>query len=361
MEVSLKTSKKITFLSFFMALVIIFRHSMVENLVFKGTILKCSGLDFYFQNLLSDVWGQVAVPFFFIVSGFFMIGKYQRGFKYYKGLCIKKFSGLIVPYFFWTTFAFLVMLAIQNIPGISRFFNTNLILEKSFFDNLKDILDARYVKQFWYVQHLILLTIISPILFLYIKKTKWLGLIPVFLSFCLVETTFEYMNFGSIFYFLCGGVLSMYPKILEFRVSKNWIVAFTIVFFVLSFFLVFMNYSESINWLKETLWDKGFILVGIIYFWLVYDYFSDAIWRFKYSRMYNYSFAIYALHYSTLLVSLKKIFLIILGTSQSSLLITYFLTFVATLLICLLVIDFTAKNLPGIYNFVTGGRLPKRI
>lgn len=361
MELSLKTSKKIIFLSFIMSLVVVFRHCMVEYLLFKGIVLNCSGFDYYFQNLLSDVWGQIAVPFFFIVSGFFMIGKYQKGFRYFKDLCIKKLSGLIMPYLFWTTTAFIVMFAIQNIPGISRFFNSDLILDKSFLDNIKDILNARYVQQFWYLQHLILLTVISPFLFLYAKWTKWLGLIPVFLAYCLVNISFQYLNFGSIFYFLCGGIISMYPKILIFRVSKKWIIVFSIFFFVLSLFLVFMNYTESINWLKETLWDKVIILIGIIYAWLIYDPFSDAIWNFKYSRIYNYSFALYALHYSTLLVSLKKLFLLILGTSEFSLFLTYILTFMATIFICLVVIDVLAKHVPKMYNIMIGGRLLKRI
>lgn len=359
MEITNYLSRKITFISFFMSLFIVLRHSMMQDLLHAGVMVKCKELDFYFQNLLSDVWGQIAVPFFFVFSGFFMLGKFQKGVDFLKNLLLKKFHGLVVPYLFWTISSFAVMFLIQNLPGISRFFNSELILEKSFLSNLLDILDVRYVRQFWYVQHLILLTLISPLLFWYSQKTKWVGLIAVFIAYTFFETTFNYLKFGSIFYFLCGGIASMYPTFINFKLPKKWLLSITLLFVTLSLIMVSINYMEKYKWEHEVFLDKVIILFGIGYFWLLYDFIEKKIWNFRYSKIYYYSFAIFALHYSTLLVGLKKIYLSIFHTGEAGLFFTYVLTFITTSFFCIIVSDYIFRKVPKLYHVATGGRLPR--
>lgn len=72
-------SKTISILRFPLTVAVVFIHfNLAKGLTIRGTTYCLNNPDwfFYFINFISDVLGRIAVPLFFIISGFlFFYGK----------------------------------------------------------------------------------------------------------------------------------------------------------------------------------------------------------------------------------------------------------------------------------------------
>lgn len=177
-------SRKLTFFSFWLMLLVVLLHSL--NINFN----ECNNLVCSLQYLLSHKLAQIAVPLFFIISGylFFLNITIEEGqSQVVKSKIFKKFKTLFIPYILWCVIWFIFMYLFQLMPFAKNLFSTPLY--KMTIGDL--LLQAFYYPinyPFWFLRELMLFIIFTPIIYYILKKSKFYSLIllliiGVFLQF----------------------------------------------------------------------------------------------------------------------------------------------------------------------------------
>src|SRR5690554_590157 len=172
--INLYLSHKLKALSFLLIVFVVFLHSKnLEINIGSSSETISEGYNTYIQYVISDGITRIAVPLFFMISGFlFFFGVNSFSLNTYKTKIYKRIKTLLVPYLFWTTFTILFYYILQSFPFSKPFFTKGLIREYSYVDYILRILINPLPYQFWFIRDLMLLVLISPLLFFGIKKIK---------------------------------------------------------------------------------------------------------------------------------------------------------------------------------------------
>lgn len=142
-----------------------------------------------FQYVVTSGLGNLAVPTFFLVSGFLFF--YNSGFSFaiYKKKLRRRFFSLIVPYLFWNLAFMAAVYVIQRCaPSLN---NRMLLSDYSFLDFLNSFWNfsgtgwgTPILSFTWFLRDLILMVVCTPILYVFIRYTR--GLFVLVLAICFV-------------------------------------------------------------------------------------------------------------------------------------------------------------------------------
>lgn len=161
--------------------------------------------------LLSEIFSRVAVPLFFMFSGFLFFYKVDKfTLSRYKNKLTKRIHTLLIPYIFWN----LIII-------IGRSFSTDLSFtdwirpfwSDSYPSTLNDEGIASYpiTIQFWYIRDLMVTVILTPIIYLLTKKLHiyFIATLAVlWITNCWFLVTG--LNITAIFFFSLGSYCSIY-------------------------------------------------------------------------------------------------------------------------------------------------------
>lgn len=175
---------------------------------------------------------NVAVPFFFICSGYFLAGHMQED-GWYKRECLKRVRTLLVPYVVWSLVFALLPLATSLLPNLmhGRVALMDRYASLQFWVNtfgLNPFAWPRLVP-LWYVRTLLIFVAISPLLCNFIEKSGGIALLVCGLlslalwiygwrsqgrGYLLLTKCF---NVSGLFYFCCG----IYGQLKQIRLPKR--------------------------------------------------------------------------------------------------------------------------------------------
>ncbi|MDO4809394.1 MAG: acyltransferase [Eubacteriales bacterium] len=155
------------------------------------------------EPLLSYVPGQVAVPGFFMLSGYlFMKGIPSDSAAAEKeavtGKLKRRVNTLVIPYLLWNAIYFVIYL----VTGRAQI---GEIFEAVFLYRCNPV--------FWYMFQLILITVLAPAVYYIMKKGRAAALILLAVIFTLAvlyaKLPFHYCNEDALFYYCLGGYFMM--------------------------------------------------------------------------------------------------------------------------------------------------------
>lgn len=110
-------SRKVTIVSFVMAVFVIYIHA--DNLKYYGITANDHTVANIIVNLFGEVIGGIAVPFFFMISGYWLfrfdVTDSSAVLVLFKKIK-KKVKTLVVPYLLWNTFGMLFYMVITRMP-----------------------------------------------------------------------------------------------------------------------------------------------------------------------------------------------------------------------------------------------------
>lgn len=298
-------SRKIKFMSLFLIIGVVFIHSYnYKDTFLTPTTTISEGFSFgaMFEYFISNGLAKFAVPMFFAISGYLFFRTFNFSLKSYGYKLKSRFFSLFIPFVIWTTLAGSFLLTISN---FEPFASLPIVNEKIGFAKDNGIMGilSWFINsptfQLWYVQQLIIFTVISPLIYLAIKYTKGIIIAP-FIILWLTDLSFI-INSEAILFFMLGACIAIFDKesfVLQ-KESKIFTVVITIIWVTINIIKTYIaTFTETTPlYVSKLLLTKVSVIVGIIAMWLLFDHIVKRIENKKGLLLISsHMFFIYTLH-----------------------------------------------------------------
>lgn len=238
-------SKVVSFLRFPMAVLVIYIHTSTDVSCTPGGVI---------QLFFSSILGNLAVPFFFFVSGYYFFTQlHQWNTRVWKEKIKKRIHTLAIPYLLW---AVIIPFATFTFKA---FYDT-LTKGVEFTDAMKAISWPMNAPT-WFLFTLIILCICSPIIQYLIKKTRgFILVIPGILY--LLGVDFPIVGFEPVgwFFFMWGACHQILGKDVLTIVGK-------VKLPVVCISIIIIAATFSVRWTDYELYkllDRVFCVVGLM-------------------------------------------------------------------------------------------------
>ena len=177
-------SNRVTWYNFILCIFVVWIHAQNTDLFTEVVMIEGKPLfNQIEQTIVSDI-AVVGVAGFFLCSGYLFYRNYSWGkvLEKYK----TRFVWLFIPYVIWTLLYYFIHVGVSYITPLRAVFN-----EPPITVTWKGIVDAvlnyRYCAFLWFLQFLILLVVLSPLIYLLISN-KYMGIVAIVLVLVIDST-----------------------------------------------------------------------------------------------------------------------------------------------------------------------------
>lgn len=372
-------SQVITALRFLLIIGVVFIHFDLSNgFNIQGSTYGTDFPDYYYQviNLVSNVLARVSVPLFFFISGYLLFYGKDFNRQSYAKILKSRTRTLLVPYLLWNLIA-IIFAAKVFIPGLSSLFpgkadiHVHLSLTaiiNTFFDNYHN--GGIFVRPtasnspdfipintpFWYVRDLMTMVLFSPVIYIAIRWLKgyWVVVLGVVWYFA-----------GNMFYAEGGYVMQLINAAFfvswgaYYSINKQLFLTRFVTFGYapLAYLLVATTDLLTKGEIYNLYINKIGILVGIIAFVVVTcRWLKSRLVQF-FTRLANYSFFVFALHYLIINDLAKMVFKMThMQDVCWQMLLFYIIVPMLTITMCVLVAILLQRSIPRLYSRLCGSR-----
>lgn len=344
-------SRKLTNMSAISILLVIYIHMFYTEGADMTTLLVI-------ENTFSGGICQIAVPLFYMISGYLFFLKMPDGIKSIKGKLKKRVKTLLIPYLLTNIMAFFFWLILSIIA--SRFdaigrvvnFDVTEVINEGLLPTLRLVfIDPPIAFQLWFVRDLMGVMLLSPLLYLIIVAIRKYGTIAFASSMAVLLILYILSDNLQIavafFWFSIGGVLSTKPGAVE-KVWRNQLLAFGLS-------VAFIAYAMTYGLGLVNTYTASFIpFVGIPALWCAYDLIVPNNNHSRGQIITSYTFFVYLIH-EPLLNIFKKLPLLI-SSSELNIILSYFLVPIIFYLFACYFGKLVKRHLPKFYSLYTGNR-----
>ena len=349
-------SDVISWMRFPLIVLVVYIHVLPP--ICREVELSLSGENLYvfFSEWLSHSIGRIAVPAFFVFSGYFFFHRMKEwGAKFYKTQLLKRFYSLFLPYLIWNFLAvFIVSLKFYVFEkfGIAQS-ETSSPLQNPDFAHIFWLGPANY--PLWYMRDLLCMVVISPLFYLLFRYLKIYGLLLIYLLYILnIELGVIGLSSTAIFYFGLGAYLGLFKmNLLEKSLQLRYIaMPLTLILPVVA--TLIYGKSEMYEYIIRFFIPFGLVtLMSMIYRCRDNNSISSFL---KNSE--RFVFFIYVAH-SFLIIGWVKGFFARLSFIKANALgdfVSYLLIPMVTILLCVIIYIVWHLVSPKSLSFVLGGR-----
>lgn len=253
-----ETSKRITALRFFLAILVVFIHNNytlknIADAVAKGEpdiLFSPNTLSKWIQLFISQGIAKCAVPLFFMFAAYLQAIKADS----YKVLLKKKFKALFFTYFLWIGlygfYSSVVKIIILKIapsfienPDTTMFTWTITDLFHKIVGYGTGDGTPGFAEQFWFVRDLFILVIVSPIIQFLLKKFKLGFFILVCITYIL-KINIYFVSTEALFFYVSGLYWGYYNFNL-FKIIDKIKFSEVIIVWIFSFLWEFIGFDEG--------------------------------------------------------------------------------------------------------------------
>ena len=357
-------SRTITLLRFPLAVFILLLHSSFEHELRDGVSIfegweapLYHHIDFLFvQNVCN-----IAVPLFFLISGFLFFFK-DDIFKYenYKNKLRKRVKSLLIPYLIWNVLVLMLYVVVQNLAPSMNSGRNKLIADYTLHDYVLSFWSMSFINEggvsgpidspLWFIRDLMVMVFISPLIYWLIRKLD--VLVPILLGMAYIivaDTGVQGFSMTALAFFSIGAYFGIVK--LDFVKLSRAIIKFSSVIYsvILLFILIVMGYGYQ-SWLSRLAIIIGvFMVIGIASY--LVDQYSCKINAFLTSS----TFFIFASHSEILKIVIRLTSR--LGVNSDLFYcVAYFVCPMITLAILLMLYRILLKFLPQLASVLSGGR-----
>jgi fucose 4-O-acetylase-like acetyltransferase len=367
-----KRNPKIANIQFLLSVLVVLIHGVTIFINLPGSETQyIYGKNFstFLQIFIGDGIARIAVPTFFIISGYLFYINFDGSFKAYGNKIQKRIRSLVIPYLFWSALTFFAFYIAQKIPAIAPYFSTRNAGELSFEIILENIIIGSYNSPLWFCRYLIVFAALS-MLFYYVGKKIPGILLLITLGGWLIDLPINIgIRMDAVFFYSLGLVIAIHNDRLSkflnvLNKGNNKIIAtslLTTVWIIVLICRTIHYCGQSPDMMLNGTYDNFVvvtgnlgIICGIPAFWNLYDYIIKNQWKIW--KLSTYSFLIFVCHHP-LVNTLKKLIMKVIGVTELTSIITYFLATVISIAIILFFGWFLKRYLKRVWDTVTGGRM----
>jgi surface polysaccharide O-acyltransferase-like enzyme len=347
-----EVSDKLKIISLLLMIMIVILHSYNLQISVNGLKYPGDTLNYFVQNLLSDGITRVAVPFFFLNSGFLFflnISENQQK-TFYISKLKSRMKTLFFPYIFWCLFGFLFFFSLQQIPFLSGYFNQKIQTDQPM-TLFSEIFINPHFYQFWFIRDLILYVLISPLILWAIRN------IPlIFIPFVSGIWLYPYSNFyyfgQGLCFFSLGAFISIHSHLITKKISSSILICLGVIWGGSCLMKLFAPHSMMIY---TGLISKAGILAGIPFIWFAITDFVRSGTISLVKKYSPFSFLIFALH-EPLITIVEKLYCNLFPVNPLSLLFLYFVNPLFVIILVITTGQLLKRYASGVFGFITGGR-----
>lgn len=315
-------------------------------------------------QIIEGTMGQyclVAVPLFYLISGYLFFLKMPEGIHSIPGKLRKRVRTLLIPYIIANilTFAFYVALnmLIWEVPSLGNLVNFRVLddaLENGLWDTLCLVfINPPIAFQLWFIRDLMVAMICSPLLYAIIKwsvAAKWRIILLFAIILIALAIPSKVPLLSAFIWFTAGGVAAIGKYPIECSVPKSYIYILSVIYEFIPFVGQFYTLAP---------WIGHYIpLVGIPAIWGIYDIIAHTYATYTNNRLttayFSYTFFVYLCH-EPLLNIFKKLPLLI-SRSETTFIASYILTPIIFYIFACCLGRLIKALSPKIYYVYTGGR-----
>jgi surface polysaccharide O-acyltransferase-like enzyme len=349
-------SKRIHSLRFLLIVFVVFIHGgVIDTTVNFADGVQTFEVPFYVAKIqeLTDAITCVAVPLFFLMSGFLLYIKEPSFSKNLK----KKGKTILLPYFLWAILVVIFLFTAQSFSFTKPYF-ANLIVRNfspldwigvflGHFGKFAEPSGTPLVYQFWFLRDLFVLNL----LFVIIKKIVDLcpgGAFILFFLLWIGGINIYIVSTVALFFFTLGYYIVKYKvnyEHIDNIKTSDMVVMYMITILTTLFFKEKIAIISAIN-----------IIIGIMFFIKVSYSFIKIKKTYKIlSWLEQYAFWVYATH-GIVIAAMIKISVKIMPMNSGWLLVNYFgITLLCIFILVCIGIIFR-RIFPKIFLILTGGR-----
>jgi surface polysaccharide O-acyltransferase-like enzyme len=310
------------------------------------------------QELITQVWAQIAVPLFFLVSGYLFFRDYAPSRLYLQTKLRKKIRTLFVPYMIWNIVVLLMLYSAQTIPAFAGYISgeNKPVAQYGVYDYFNAFIgidDRPVCAQFWYIRDLMLMILFSPIIWVLLKRLCWIGL-ALLAGAWFFGLEFRVINFSytALMFFYLGGLMMV--KQWPLNQSDRFGLLITVGYLVLS---VIEAWSRARGKTFNLQAHNTILLTGMAAVWYIT---GRLVVNNQARQLLGYlaglSFFVYAAHAPLVIVVKKLLYKLTEPTGSIEIIIMYLSAPVLTILITLGAGIVLRRILPGVFKVVTGSR-----
>jgi len=352
-------SVKFKVISFFLIVLVIYRHSynIVLNLRSESIQIQ-EGYSSFFQNLILNLINRIPSSIFFFISGFFLFLNYSNRVDEFIVKFKRRLKSVALPYLVWSIWGILFLYLLQLFPDSHTFYTKGLIKDYSISKIVDAILINPIPYQLWFLKDLFVLVCLTPIIYILIKYLRIYIVVALVIIWVLGYGIFIIYT-KSLFFFVLGAFFSNKSEFLEKRNMSG--IAFILIlgWMILAMFLTMKGFNQlyTIPTFLDSLVNNALILLGVMAIWGIYDklFINKDMTTYKHYNIINYTFFLFAFH-EPVLTLIRKGLMFITGTGEMASLIVFLCSPVFLIIIGVLIGSFVENSLPGFYGIITGGR-----
>ncbi|SFC69659.1 Acyltransferase family protein [Flexibacter flexilis DSM 6793] len=337
-----------------MIVFVIFIHNNIFfiNLGTGTVVLDIPPYVSHIKYLVSDIIARIAVPLFFLISGYLLYLKENTFFQ----ILTKKTKTIAVPYLVWTSLAILLFALGQHLTFTKAFFANpqNNITNFDILDYIDAVVGRFTVRspyplvyQFWFLRDLILLNF-SAIIFKKIIDKFPIAFLFLAIFFWIVDYNLYLYSAESMLFFVLGYYIHKYNLTTDKIDSIQYFDILLLYAITICIELFCPQYRQIIHKINIIIGAVLAIKLSLVFV------LKERIFNVL-SQLSAYAFFVYAMH-EPLLTVLRKISIKIMPTYGIYVLIQYFMVAFVCIAICLVVGVVLRKSVPKLYEFLSGGR-----
>jgi surface polysaccharide O-acyltransferase-like enzyme len=223
-------SQVIDLLRFPLIIGVVFIHNASSTLSIHGVEFGSSAslpMHYACSQLFSQVLGRVAVPLFFLISGFLFFLNVDFSKRTYVNKLRTRAKTLLIPYLFWNLSAVVLRFVVYCIPSLDALVNNSFeftphYLLQALWGEVADGKATMPVAYpFWFIRDLMVLVVLTPLVYTYVKK---LGVYGILLLSVLWLFDWWFLLPGlsivAVFFFTLGAWISISRRNLVLEAEK---------------------------------------------------------------------------------------------------------------------------------------------
>ena len=329
-----------------LAILVVFIHTCSTHIDLADT----SHIIYQFiRAFFSSVLSQVAVPTFFLISGYLFLKKLERwNWQIYCEKLKRRVCSLFVPYVIWNTLYIIFALsgAIYSVvfKGVSYTVLTNWIQSQGLFHLYWDQV---YLVPLWFIRDLMVVILFAAVIYGFVK---WLRSLSILLSIAIYFFC-DFIPYSFVF-FAIGSYFCLFPQKMDYLFNRR-IRLIVILGFMAT--LLINTYGMYANYKLLEIIQKCNVLIGV--FAVMSIGYEIKMRRTVPGRFWiESSFFVFVFHYF-LCHDVSRIVRHMIGTnSQLQLIMVYFFSIIIVVCSCIITYMLFYKYMPKVLKVLVGGR-----